>query len=98
MFQVVEGCERQGLDDLLVTASVASQPDALIKARDVGERHALPTIVSCLVCQDIDGRFAILGGTELGRAVLRLEVGPRVPLVCCSLSPSAPIGQTELNS
>ena len=37
LLDIVEGCERHGLDDLLVTVGVASQPNALIKARHMGE-------------------------------------------------------------
>jgi hypothetical protein len=44
LFDVKEGCEGHGLDDLLVTAGVAAEPDALIKGRDMRECHALPSI------------------------------------------------------
>jgi hypothetical protein len=61
MIQTVECCERQGLDDLLVTAGVAPQPDTLIKARDVGKRHALPGIISWFV---MSGHCGLPTGTR----------------------------------
>ncbi len=45
LLHIVEGRERQGLDDLFMAAGVAAEPDALIKTRDVGESHALRSIV-----------------------------------------------------